>query len=210
MCVEDPVKEGNYYCDCDAASDGDTSFSGLYCEHRATEYCSAENRKTTFCTNGGSCFKTGRGDNKSFGCTCLDGFKGDYCQCSMQVPDDWPTMLLTADGTARTRAGGLGPGAISIISIMSIVIVSILGVFGYRRFTTRQSSDVPVEQPPPELTMAGSEDAGASLPHPDEVRQSVAEETGGSPSRNRAEPKAVMDGEDEENMDEVNMGNEII
>jgi hypothetical protein len=149
-------------------------------------------------------------DCRHFGCDCADGFKGDHCQFSANVPDDWPTLQLSSSTASTTDSRGIGAAATSVISLMAIAVVFIVGFFGVRRYNTRQSSDVPVEQPDPELTMAGSGDAGASLPHPDEVRQQVAEGTA-SPKR-RSEPNAVTEGDevDESTMEEVNMGSDII
>lgn len=209
-CVENPVDEGTYYCDCDIAGDENTAFAGLYCEHEATQYCSSKHRKTTFCTNGGTCVKKGTDEDKYFACDCPDGFKGANCQFSVNVPEDWPTMQLSAADVAPKSKSVLGPAAVAVISIVVIAVVGILGFFALRRYNTRKSSDVPIDQPDPSTTMAGSGDAGSSLPHPDEVRQSVAETS--SPKRTRVQPKAVMEGDDidESAMEEVNMGNDII
>lgn len=56
ICVENPKDENNYYCDCDEA-DFSAAYEGLFCEHKATVYCTSSNTlsRTTFCTNGGSC-----------------------------------------------------------------------------------------------------------------------------------------------------------
>jgi hypothetical protein len=63
-CVENTVDEGTFYCDCDISGDDSTAYGGLYCEQKATEYCSDSHRKTSFCTNGSSCVKKGHKDNK--------------------------------------------------------------------------------------------------------------------------------------------------
>jgi hypothetical protein len=140
----------------------------------------------------------------------VDGFKGDHCQFSANVPDDWPTLQLSASATSTNDASGIGPAAASAISLMVIAVVFVVGFFGVRRYNTRQSSDVPVKQPDIELTLAGSGDAGASLPHPEELRQQMAEGTS-SPKR-RSEPNSVMEGEevDESTMEDINTGNDII
>ena len=56
MCAENPFDEGNYYCDCDEVDMTD-AYSGLFCEHKATVYCTStkEISKKSFCTNGGAC-----------------------------------------------------------------------------------------------------------------------------------------------------------
>jgi len=55
ICVEDKYNEGSFYCDCDEIADA--AYSGLYCEHKATEYCSenGDYTKISFCTNLGTC-----------------------------------------------------------------------------------------------------------------------------------------------------------
>jgi len=56
VCVENPIDENNFYCDCDEAT-LDAAYGGLFCEHKATVYCTFSNSlsKRSFCTNGGSC-----------------------------------------------------------------------------------------------------------------------------------------------------------
>jgi len=210
-CVENLHDEGTYYCDCSLAGDDSIAYEGLYCEHKATEYCSDSSPKVSFCTNFASCLPGGRKKDIHFGCRCLDGYKGDHCQfSSSHVPDNWPTLKL-AESTANTNSNGRGPKAVAFISVLAIAMAMVIGFFAFRRYSTRQESDAKTEEPVPELTMAGSSDAGASLPHPDEVRQHVAED-GLSPRKTRAEPNAVMEGEDADvsNLEDVNMGRDII
>ena len=61
-CVDTNVRSQetgiNYYiCDCTGIS-GIVTYSGLHCEHEATDYCafgSATSGKKSFCANGGKC-----------------------------------------------------------------------------------------------------------------------------------------------------------
>jgi hypothetical protein len=212
-CVEDKQDEGAFYCDCDVAGDDATAFAGLYCEHVATEYCSSKHLKASLCTNGGTCNMKVHKENKHFGCKCPDGYLGDFCQFTGNVPENWPTLKASALD-AQLPSSGVSTGGAWGISIAVIAVAFILGFVVFRSYTTRKSSDVPIETPDPASTMAGSDNAGASLPHPDEVRQSVAEGTAGtgSPRRTRAEPNAVMDAEDidEANLEDVVVDNDII
>lgn len=204
VCVPNPVDENNYYCDCDEAGDDTHAFEGLYCEHKSTVVCSSQHHKrpTSFCTNGGTCTKKGSKHNGHFACDCPHGFKGAYCQFSTAVPDDWPTMQLSsAQATVQTDSSGLGTGPIVVIVLAAFAMVGAIAYFVVRR-SHRQSSTEPIETP--EITMAGSAE-GVSLPHPDEVRQSVAEGVG-SPSRpTHVSPKVQQGDTEEQEMEEVDM-----
>lgn len=200
MCVPNPTDESSYYCDCDEAGDDGEAFGGVYCEHKATVICTSKHHKRpkSFCTNGGTCKKKGHHENKHFGCICPDGFKGDHCQFSTSVPDDWPTLKSSASAAA-VQTDGLGTGPIVVITLAAVAMVMAIVYFVARR-SERESSTEPIESP--ELGMNGSTE-GASLPHPDEVRQSVAEEVNGSPKRLHAAPKVDEPNPDE--MEEVDM-----
>lgn len=55
-CVENLKKEGSFFCDCDESIVNNAKvFSGLYCQHEATEYCTLTGKvsRTAFCTNNG-------------------------------------------------------------------------------------------------------------------------------------------------------------
>jgi len=81
-CVEDSSNENSYHCDCDEDS------AGLYCSHTATEFCSIDNKH--FCTNLGTCKTKVTSDEPHPGCTCRQGYVGNYCQfVQSTVSDEW-------------------------------------------------------------------------------------------------------------------------
>ncbi len=53
-CVQNPVDEGQYYCNCSSKYNDDL-YAGVSCEYKATQYCVSANMPPWFCTNEGSC-----------------------------------------------------------------------------------------------------------------------------------------------------------
>jgi len=92
LCVEDPDREGSFFCDCDA-TDGNAVYAGLSCEHEATVYCNAEGEisTTSFCTNTGTCDGLGEVNGEHQGCTCGDMYYGDVSNRML-----CPEVVLTA------------------------------------------------------------------------------------------------------------------
>lgn len=102
QCIPHPIKEGKYICDCLAVNNvakakggsgvAPDQFAGIYCEHRATTYCTKANRASAhaFCTNGGTCKLSVGKNEKHAGCKCLAGYEGEFCQFTEgSVPSDW-------------------------------------------------------------------------------------------------------------------------
>ncbi|CAB9524231.1 Divalent cation transporter [Seminavis robusta] len=84
LCIENALKEGQYFCDCDEGElAGFKVFTGLYCQHEATVFCTLTGELSTvgFCANGGTCmgFLEDNGDNH-VGCECSKGYTGQHCQ----------------------------------------------------------------------------------------------------------------------------------
>ncbi len=76
-CMEHPLEEGTYYCDC---STGNGDFAGLFCEYSADTYCQLpqETSSTWFCTNGGTCVLATSGGNGQPAAWTCDCTVGDY------------------------------------------------------------------------------------------------------------------------------------
>lgn len=77
-CLEHPLEEGTYYCDCTTSS-GD--FAGLFCEYEAETYCQLpqETESTWFCANDGTCvLATSGGDGRpsQWKCDCPADYEG--------------------------------------------------------------------------------------------------------------------------------------
>ena len=80
LCIENALKEGQYFCDCDEGElAGFKVFTGLYCQHEATVFCTMTGELSTvgFCANGGTCmgFLEDNGNNH-VGCECPKGYTG--------------------------------------------------------------------------------------------------------------------------------------
>ena len=87
LCVE-TKQEGRYACDCDESNlNGATVFSGLYCSHEATVYCTMDGpgavSSISFCTNNGTCKGTVGKNGKHLGCDCPSGYTGMVCACAL-------------------------------------------------------------------------------------------------------------------------------
>jgi len=135
-CVRHPYKEGKYVCDCLAASN-DIFFAGLYCEHKATDYCGKfGNNNPTFCTNNGTCRKSVGKNEEHVACQCPSGYVGDYCQfVEGSKPSDWElnhfmNPVLMGTGTI-VYSGGMTDGAIAGISIGTVLAALLVITLGF-------------------------------------------------------------------------------
>lgn len=136
-CVEHPYKEGKFICDCLSASQ-DIFFAGLYCEHKATDYCGKlGNKNPTFCTNGGTCRKSVGRNEEHVACQCKPGYVGDYCQfVEGGQPSDWELShfqnpALFGLGGAGVQSTGLGDAAIAGISVGTVLAALIIIALGF-------------------------------------------------------------------------------
>jgi hypothetical protein len=77
-CVENALEAGSYICNCGAIQEL-AVYDGLACEHKATVYCSTEQKVSAvhYCTNGGTCRALVVEAAAFAGCLCPDGYKGD-------------------------------------------------------------------------------------------------------------------------------------
>ena len=80
-------EDGTHGCDCTKANGASSfdKFAGLFCEHKASMFCTADGSPGTgsdhasFCVNGGKCKGTSKGNGHP-GCDCGPLYTGDHCQ----------------------------------------------------------------------------------------------------------------------------------
>ena len=136
-CVSNPYDEGAYYCDCDEVI-WDARYEGLYCEHKAEVYCSANGvRSHSFCTNGGTCVDIVTNQEAHLDCDCPAGYEGSYCQfVSGTKPDGWPYTLDGPKSPPKDR----GTAHIWASLIMTLALFGIIAafVYAYKRKDTFQ------------------------------------------------------------------------
>lgn len=136
-CVENPYKEGGYYCDCDEVV-FDVHYEGLFCEHKAEVYCFSENElnKHWFCTNGGTCTTEKSAPSEmNWGCDCPDEYEGSYCQfVKGSQPEGYP---YTENIKTKQKSGSL-IGAFVGSLVTMIVIASVVFAIFYRRKNQRE------------------------------------------------------------------------
>lgn len=150
VCVEKSSKEGSYVCDCsEAMLDGATIFSGLYCQHEATVFCTLTGKvsTTSFCTNNGICRGNVDEKDEHLGCDCPKGYTGKHCQFveGSEVTEEFGTAP-TAMTSAKVDRGGDGTG-LGTAGVVSIILVAlfILGLalgFLYRRHAQHAATHV--------------------------------------------------------------------
>ena len=151
ICIEDSTAEGKYFCDCEESSllDGATVFSGLYCQHEATVYCTLTGKmsKTSFCTNQGTCLgKVGENGGEHMGCECPKGYTGRHCQfiegsegpeSSFVQQNNAPALTMTdVNNTEQQRGGdgtGMGTPGLVLIILLAISVLSAILVVAVRR-----------------------------------------------------------------------------
>ena len=135
VCTRHPYKEGKYICDCMTAG-SDIFYAGLYCEHKATDYCGKlGNKNPTFCTNNGTCRKSVGRNEEHVACQCDPRYIGDYCQfVEGSKPSDWelnhfmhPVLL----GGVSFQSGGLSAPAIAGISLGAILGALLVITLGF-------------------------------------------------------------------------------
>lgn len=106
-CLQHPLEEGTYFCDCTSAS-GD--FAGLFCEYQAETYCQLEQEtsSTWFCVNQGTCvLETSR--SAQYKCDCPAEYEGPVSRehtrmidCEYEEGVCWRHQIVTLiDGFAH-------------------------------------------------------------------------------------------------------------
>jgi hypothetical protein len=150
MCSQNPYDEGGYYCDCDEGNI-DAIYSGLYCEHKATSFCTfnQEVSAISFCTNSGNCKVMVSSESAHLGCECPTGYEGDHCQfVEGSKPDSWPfnDSQQTPPTVNESSNGGLSGGVTIVIVIIVLSFWSGVAYMIYRkkyRSKARGKHDIP-------------------------------------------------------------------
>ena len=127
-CVPNPYDEGAYYCDCDEVI-WEAAYEGLYCEHKADVYCSADGVKShSFCTNGGTCVDIVQAHQAHIDCDCPSGYEGSFCQfVSGTKPENWP---YTNNLPKASKKSG---GSAHIVAgfVLTLTLLIIIGAFAH-------------------------------------------------------------------------------
>ena len=154
VCVESSEAEGRYFCDCEESMfNGATVFSGLYCQHKATVFCTASGSvsKTSFCTNMGTCRRNNVNDNDvHLGCDCPKGYTGKHCQFieGSEGPEDYsghsPGAFTLTDVPSHRGGNGVGLGTGGMVSIILVALffLSVLLAFVFRRHAQTATTHV--------------------------------------------------------------------
>jgi hypothetical protein len=138
ICTEKPDDEGGFFCDCDESS-FDTVYSGVYCQHVATSYCTfnQEVSRMSFCTNAGECKVEVSPDEAHLGCDCKTGYEGDHCQfVEGTMPDNWPVdsnNLSSGNQSRHATDEGLHGGVIAVIILIVLAFIGSIGFLIYRK-----------------------------------------------------------------------------
>jgi len=129
MCAEDPIDEGNYFCDCDEV-DTSATYAGLFCEHKATVYCISTSNisKKSFCTNAGACKAIVGKHDVHMGCECVSGYEGSHCQFVAGTKRPEQNVVAFSSSKAQNQLTG---GGIFLIVVLLYLFVGV--VFVMRR-----------------------------------------------------------------------------
>jgi hypothetical protein len=79
VCAENTKKEGQYFCDCSQEVATGKVFTGLYCQHEASVFCTetGDYSKVAFCANEGICLGViNKNNHNHVGCECPQGYTG--------------------------------------------------------------------------------------------------------------------------------------
>ncbi|EJK48924.1 hypothetical protein THAOC_32240 [Thalassiosira oceanica] len=165
QCIPHPIKEGKYICDCLAVNNVAKAkggldvaleqFAGIYCEHKATSYCT---KAHAFCTNGGECKLSVGKKEKHAGCKCPSGYEGEFCQfIEGSMPSDWtldnfmhPAIISEYGNNGGMNMGGMNmsqtTGAIAGTVTGFVALVMCLGSFHHLRQAGPQAGGVEGEE----------------------------------------------------------------
>mmetsp|Transcript_2551 Transcript_2551/g.4369 ORF Transcript_2551/g.4369 Transcript_2551/m.4369 type:complete len:229 (-) Transcript_2551:146-832(-) len=144
VCTENPYDEGAYYCDCDEAF-LDHAYAGLYCEHKATTYCTLnkEISSISFCTNEGTCKAETSNEQAHLGCDCPAEYEGDHCQfVSGSKPDGWPFDGSSGPSNAfgYPDSGGGGGMSGAVTALVVLVVLGVVGGFAFYLYRKKKGS----------------------------------------------------------------------
>lgn len=186
-CVPNPYDEGAYYCDCDEVI-WEAKYEGLYCEHKADVYCSADGVKShSFCTNGGTCVDIVKAHQAHIDCDCPAGYEGSFCQfVSGSKPENWPytndlpKAPKDLNGNAHVYAG--------FIVTLTLLVIIAASAFAWRRKDRERSiseehrltgNDLHLDPDGSDLKLAVEKEMNHQHPPPKSVfDQSEADESG--------------------------------
>lgn len=136
-CVSE--ENNGWSCNCEDSGGDDKRFTGAYCQHEASVYCTPDNKpgdgveKASFCANGGKCKSVAVGDGHT-GCTCPRGFEGDSCEL---LEGSVGNVIAEADSGRTTSTEGIK----IFFSLVLVVIVVLAGVLYIRRLKKRNERE---------------------------------------------------------------------
>lgn len=204
ICVEDPLDENNFYCDCDEAN-LDAAYGGLFCEHKATVYCTFSNAlsRKSFCTNGGSCKAIVGKKDTHLGCNCPTGYEGRHCQfVSGTKPKDWPTTAsnnrtpVRVSNKDQSQWSGFTLFGVIILSI-GIVVGSGMVVLKERKKRREKQAEIAALDPFSETVITGGMPRDLSLEADGSGLQDIMNSSNEEENNESAEVEMIMDDEAE-------------
>lgn len=142
-CIIDAEAEGSYSCDCSSVAE----LTGELCEQKESQisvcdYDHAEQKRTLFCINGGTCQAQlpEETDNSHHGCECPDGFDGHHCEFQRSVTS--MNSLKEASAVLVPQSSSAVPKAIkiSLSAIFGIGVVILLAFVAVREFFARNDA----------------------------------------------------------------------
>ena len=137
-CVMNEDNSG-WSCNCEDTGGDDKRFTGAYCQHEASVYCTPDNKpgigveKFSFCANGGKCKSVTQGDGHS-GCSCPRGFKGKSCELA---DGSVGNVIAEAESDRSTSTEGIK----IFFSVVAVVIVVLAGALYVRRIKRRDERE---------------------------------------------------------------------
>ncbi|CAB9503275.1 Divalent cation transporter [Seminavis robusta] len=135
LCVENSSKEGQYLCNCfEGELIGFKVFTGLYCQHEATMFCTRMGELSTvgYCANGGTCMGLLEdNDGNHVGCECPKGYTGQHCEFvegSQPTEGYYPLdKNSNLQLVARNETKELGAAGIAITVLGVVVALGMIG-----------------------------------------------------------------------------------
>jgi hypothetical protein len=136
----DPITfKYKYHCDCSKAF-GVSSFAGQECEYSSTAICqiglSANEKASSFCTNGGQCVQVVYPNQPHQGCVCPNGFEGLHCQYLTGNAPPEELQAVAALQASRSRSNDLSGVALFFVIFIPMIVVGMFVYFVYLRKKT--------------------------------------------------------------------------